>query len=117
MPATGFFSLIPMKYVMLIFVHFAGAAALFFGACSSSGQSKIKGEWYSKQASTRLKITTDKFTEDNGQPVTEDYFMKGDTIFTSFEGNMPYTKFVIQHVDDHTLKLLYPDSVSVTFTK
>jgi len=26
----------------------------------------------------------------------EDYFVKGDTIYSSFQGNQPYSKFVIQ---------------------
>lgn len=91
---------------------------MFSGACSNPGQSKLKGEWLAKKEGTRLSITSSKFTENTGtSPVTEDYFMKGDTIFTSFEGNLPYTKFVIQQLDEHHLKLLYPDSVSVTFTR
>lgn len=102
---------------MLIFVHLASAIVLFIGSCAHSAQSKVKGDWHAKDGGTRLKITSDKFTEDNGAPVTEDYFIKGDTIFTSFEGNQPYTKFVIQQVDDHNLKLLYPDSVSIAFTR
>jgi hypothetical protein len=106
-----------MKTFMLIFVHLASAIVLFIGSCSHSGQNKVKGEWQTKDGTTRLKITGDKFTEDNGAPVTEDYFIKGDTIFTSFEGNQPYTKFVIQQVDEHNLKLLYPDSVSIAFVR
>ena len=106
-----------MKTFMLIFVHLASAIVLFIGSCSHAAQSKVKGEWKAIDGSTKLKITGDKFTEDNGQPVTEDYFIKGDTIFTSFEGNQPYTKFVIQKVDDHNLTLLYPDSVSVAFKR
>ena len=109
---------ITMKNFLLLFVHIACATGLFLGACSNEGQSKLKGEWESKDAGIRLKITGNKFTEDTGtKPVAEDYFMKGDTIFTSFEGNMPYTKFVIQQLDEHTLKLLYPDSVSITFSR
>lgn len=106
-----------MKTFILIFVHLASAIVLFAGSCSHSAKSKLKGDWKSKDGGTRLTITADKFTEDTGSPVTEDYFMKGDTIFTSFEGNQPFTKFVVQQLDDHNLKLLYPDSVSVAFVR
>ena len=107
-----------MKNFLLLFVHLSCAAALFLGACSNKEKSKLTGEWIAKDAGIRLKITGNKFTEDTGTaPVAEDYFVKGDTIFTSFEGNLPYTKFVIQQLDEHTLKLLYPDSVSVTFSR
>jgi hypothetical protein len=106
-----------MKNFMLIFVHLASAVVLFIGSCGHSAQSKVKGNWVAKDGSTHLKITADKFTEDNGAPVTEDYFIKGDTIFTSFEGNQPYTKFVIQQVDDHNMQLLYPDSISIAFKR
>lgn len=102
---------------MLIFVHLASAIMLFTGSCSHSAQSKLKGEWRSKDGGTKLKISADKFTEDTGTPVTEDYFIKGDTIFTTYEGNQPYTKFVIQKLDDKNLTLLYPDSVSIAFTR
>jgi hypothetical protein len=106
-----------MKTFFLIFIHLASAIVLFIGSCSHSAKNKLKGEWKSKDGKIRLSITADKFTEDTGSPVTEDYFVKGDTIFTSFEGNQPYTKFVVQQVDDHNLELLYPDSVSVAFVK
>lgn len=107
-----------MKNLVLILVHLLGAAALFFGACANPAQNKLKGEWQSKAEGIRLSISGNKFTENTGaSPVTEDYFMKGDTIFTSFEGNLPYTKFVIQQLDDHHLKLLYPDSVLILFTR
>lgn len=111
--------IVAMKNLMLLFVHAACATALFLGACSTaSGPERLRGDWESKTAGIRLKITGNKFTEDTGtSPLTEDYFVKADTIFTSFEGNMPYTKFVIQQLDEHTLKLLYPDSVMVTFSR
>ncbi|MES2279397.1 MAG: hypothetical protein V4592_25420 [Bacteroidota bacterium] len=106
-----------MKTFILIFIHLASAIVLFVGSCSHSAKSKLKGEWKSKDGTTKLNISADKFTEDNGSPVTEDYFMKGDTIYTSFEGNQPFTKFVVLNVDDHNLKLLYPDSVSIAFVR
>lgn len=108
-----------MKTFFLIFVHFASAILLFAGSCAHKGNSKVKGDWRAKDGSTKLKITADKFTEDTGidAPVAEDYFMKGDTIFTSYQGSQPYTKFVVQKVDEHNLNLLYPDSVSIAFVK
>lgn len=116
MPRAGYF--LPMKSLVLIFVHLLGAAALFFGACANPTQQKLKGEWQSKTEGIRLNISGNKFTENTGpSPVTEDYFIKGDTIFTSFEGNLPYTKFVIKQLDDHHLKLLYPDSVLILFMR
>lgn len=47
----------------------------------------------------------------------EDYFIKADTIFTSFEGNLPYTKFVIQKLDETQLNLVFPDSTAVEFSR
>ncbi len=47
----------------------------------------------------------------------EDYFVKGDTIFTSFEGNLPYTKFVLQKIDEKSLKLMGPDSVAIEYSR
>lgn len=105
---------------MLIFVHLVSAVLLFFGSCNHPAtlNNKVKGDWKSKDGSTHLKITADKFMEDTGTPVVaEDYFVKGDTIFTSFEGNQPYTKFVIKQADEHHLKLLYPDSAIIAFVK
>ena len=106
-----------MKTYMLIIIHAIFGAVLIITACSGSKAGKIKGEWRSKDDKTLLKITGKQFTMDSDSPVAEDYFMKGDTIFTSFEGNLPYTKFVVKEVDEHQLKLLYPDSLMVEFTK
>jgi hypothetical protein len=106
-----------MKTYALISIHAVCALILTTVACSGSKAGKIKGEWRSKDDQTLLKITAKQFTMDNDSPVAEDYFIKGDTIYTSFEGNLPYTKFVVKAVDDHNLKLLYPDSVMVEFTK
>lgn len=93
------------------------AVLLMIAACNGPESGKIKGEWRSKDNQTLLKITAKQFTIDNDSPVPEDYFMKGDTIYTSFQGNLPYTKFVIKHVDEHNMKLLYPDSAVVEFSK
>ena len=54
---------------------------------------------------------------DDGEAIAEDYFVKQDTIFTSFEGNKPYTAFVVQKLDEHSLKLMGPDSVAVEYSR
>src|ERR1700742_360209 len=79
-------------------------------ACSNSHKGKLQGTWKLKTGDTKLKITDKKFAMDSDLEYAEDYFVKGDTIFTSFQGNQPYTKFVVQILDDHDLKLLSPDS-------
>lgn len=106
-----------MKTYPLIAIHAICALVLATAACSGSSAGKIKGEWRSKDNKTLLKITGKQFTIDNDAPVAEDYFMKKDTIFTSFQGNLPYTKFVVKSVDEHNLTLLYPDSAVVEFTR
>ena len=51
---------------------------------------------------------------DEGEtPIAESYFVKGDTIFTSYEGAEPYTKFLIKDLTDNSMTLVYPDSTSV----
>jgi hypothetical protein len=106
-----------MKTYLLITIHTICAFVLTIAACNGPVTGKIKGEWRSKDNQTLLKITNKQFTMDNDSPVAEDYFVKGDTIYTSFKGNLPYTKFVVKQVDDHNLKLLYPDSALVEFSK
>jgi hypothetical protein len=106
-----------MKNYLLAFVHIACACFLLSAACSDTGKSKLKGKWQTKDKSARLEITDKQFIITEDGPVAEDYFVKGDSIFTSFEGSQPYTRFVIQNLDDHNLKLLYPDSVTVEFTR
>lgn len=94
---------------------------LLFTACSGpkpgSGDAKLQGDWKLKDGDTKLKITQKKFAMDSDLQYAEDYFVKGDTIFSSFQGNQPYSKFVIQKLDDHNLKLLSPDSTVMEFTK
>ncbi len=86
-----------MKKLALIFIHLACAVALFGVACTSNTpNAKLKGSWKSKDGATKLKITDKGFTMDDGEAIAEDYFVKDDTIFTSFEGNKPYTAFLIQ---------------------
>jgi hypothetical protein len=94
---------------------------LLLSACSnpnqSSGDSRLQGDWKLKDGDTKLKITKKKFAMDSDLQYAEDYFVKGDTIFSSFQGNQPYSKFVIQNLDDHNLKLLSPDSTVMEFTR
>ena len=107
---------ITMKTYALFTIHIASAVILVTAACTGP-VGKLKGEWHSKNSETLLKITNKQITLDNDSPIPEDYFVKGDTIYTSFEGNQPYTKFVVKHLDEHSLKLLYPDSALVEFTR
>ena len=94
---------------------------LLLSACSNpksgSGDGRLQGDWKLKDGDTKLKITKKKFAMDSDLQYAEDYFVKGDTIFSSFQGNQPYSKFVIQNLDDHNLKLLSPDSTVMEFTK
>jgi hypothetical protein len=106
-----------MKKYALIFIHAACALVLLTVACSSPVQKKLKGNWHSKDGVTKLKITDKGFIMDDGESIPEDYFVKGDTIFTSFQGNEPLTTFVVQKLDDHNLQLMGPDSVSVDYSR
>lgn len=106
-----------MKNLALILVHVACASVLLAVACSSPVKSKLPGNWKSKDGETHLKISDKKFALDSDLTLAEDYFVKGDTIFTSFQGNQPYTKFVVQQLGEHDLKLLSPDSAVMEFTR
>lgn len=107
-----------MKKYPLLFIYIACAFGTFGVGCSSNHvQKKLQGTWKSKDGSTKLKITNKGFTMDDGEAIAEDYFIKGDTIFTSFEGNKPYTAFAIQKLDEHNLKLIGPDSVAVEYSR
>ncbi len=107
-----------MKNYFLVFVHVACALVLISAACSDTGKSSLKGNWHTRDGKNTLQITGKQFIlNDSGEPIAEDYFLKEDSLFTSFEGNQPYTKFVIEHLDDHNLKLLYPDSTAVNFVR
>jgi hypothetical protein len=90
-------------------------------ACSTEpahqANKKLEGKWLSKDGNTRLEITDKGFTMDDGKPLTEDYFINNDTIFTSYEGSRPYTKFLIKKLDEHQLTLFYPDSDMVEFSR
>ncbi|MDB5127137.1 hypothetical protein [Mucilaginibacter sp.] len=106
-----------MKRYTLIFVALSGAFMLLVACNKKESNTKIRGSWKSKDANVTLKITDKKFIMDGDEQNAEDYFTKGDTIFTSFEGNQPYTKFVIQKLDEHQMNLLYPDSIVVEFSR
>lgn len=107
-----------MKTYALIFVHVACAFALFsFGCNKNNPNAKLPGTWKAKDGSTGLKITGKEFILGSDAAEAEDYFVKGDTIFTSFEGNQPYTRFVIQKLDEKELSLMFPDSVTVEFVR
>jgi hypothetical protein len=110
-----------MKIPPIVYIIVASLLVLLTVACShnKAGKTdpKLIGIWKSKADGSLLKITEKQFTMESDAPDPEDYFIKGDTIFTSFEGNLPYTKYAILKLDDHALKLFTPDSTSVEFTK
>ena len=106
-----------MKNYALILVHIAAASVLFAVACSSPAQRKLEGKWTSKDGKTKLQITSKHLTMDNDAVIPEDYFMKGDTIYTSYQGNRPYTKFVVQKLGDNNLTLVDADSTSMEFSR
>lgn len=104
------------KYT-LIFRCSACALVLLLAACSHAGKGKLQGTWKSKAGEAPLKITDKKFVIDSDESLAEDYFVKADTIFTSFQGNQPYSKFIVQQLDEHTLRLLSPDSLVMEFSR
>lgn len=112
-----FYYLNAMKKYALLLVALSGMVMLISACEKKESNPKLLGSWKSKNNETSLKITDKKFIIDGDEQSAEDYFTKGDTIFTSFEGNQPYTKFVIQKLDEQSLILLYPDSVKVDFVK
>lgn len=90
------------------------AFVLLWVACSSNPvKGKLEGTWKAKDGS-KLVVSGKKFAMDDDE---EDYFIKGDTIFTSFEGNLPYTRFVMQQLDEHNLKLVGPDSTLMEYSR
>lgn len=106
-----------MKTLFLIAVHLVFAVLLLAMSCSNATQDKLQGNWISKDGKTKLKITGKGFAMDHEAEVPEQYFVKGDTIFTSFEGNQPYTKFIIQKLETNKLTLLDPDSERIEFVR
>ncbi|MDB5132022.1 MAG: hypothetical protein JWR02_1771 [Mucilaginibacter sp.] len=106
------YDLVMKRYILSLYAGFA--LILSVTACSDSVKTKLKGSWRSKDGLTRLNITEKGFIMDD-EAFAEEYFLKGDTIFTSFQGNQPYTSFIVQKLDDHYLKLLGPDSVAIEY--
>ena len=104
-----------MKKYTLILIPVA--CVFLMASCSNPVKRKLKGNWHSKDGVTKLNITEKDFTLDDGEGIAEDYFLKGDTIFTSYQGNEPYTNFVVQKLDEHYLKLMGPDSVAVEYSR
>lgn len=110
-----------------LFAATIAGASLLFSACpkkkqgassgstGTGGNPKLIGEWHAKDGS-KLKISAKTFI-DADSPEPEDYFVKGDTIYTSFQGNLPYTKYAIKKLDEHELDLFTPDSVVMAYTK
>ncbi len=92
---------------------------LVCGACKQqfSAKNKIRGKWLSEDGKTGLTITQKEFTLNEGEPIAESYFVKDDSIFTSYEGSRPCTKFVIKNLSDKSFTLVYPDSTLVNFVR
>ncbi|MDB5030577.1 hypothetical protein [Mucilaginibacter sp.] len=106
-----------MKTYALITVHIVFAILLFSMSCTNPVKDKLQGSWTSKDGKTKLKVTDKGFAMDNNAEVPEQYFLKGDTIYTSFEGNQPYTKFVIQKLEPNRLTIQDPDLQLIEFTR
>jgi len=102
------------KYILIVlYITFISSIT----SCSNPVKRKLKGNWHAKDGVTKLYITERDFTLDDGEAIAEDYFINGDTIFTSFQGNQPYTNFVVQKLEDHYLKLMGPDSIVVEYSR
>lgn len=94
------------------------AGIVILAACKSSATNKkLLGKWRSADQKTRLEITAKNFILDEGEPIAENYFTKGDTLFTSYEGSQPYTQFFVKDLTDKSMTLVYPDSTSVNFLR
>jgi hypothetical protein len=106
-----------MKTYALVLIHVLTASVLLGVACSTPVQNKLQGNWVSRDGTTKLKITGKGFAMDKNAEIQEAYFIKGDTIYTSYQGDEPYTKFVIQKLGDNQLTLLDPDSEAIEFTR
>jgi len=106
-----------MKNYALVLVHVATASVLLAVACSSPVKSKLQGKWTSRDGKTKLQITAKHLTMDNNAIIPENYFLRGDTIYTSYQGNSTYTKFVVQKLGDNDLTLMDQDSTSMEFSR
>lgn len=92
------------------------AMSIALAGCTNSVKKKLIGNWHAKNGGGVLKITAKSFTMDDDS-LAEDYFVRGDTIYTSFEGNLPYTTFAIKKLDEHQLELMGPDSTAMEYSK
>ncbi len=104
-----------MKKTYLILVVVAVGVVVISACNPSTGKAKFLGKWHSQDQKTNLKITAKEFVLDEGEPIAENYFVKGDSLFTSYEGSQPYTKFVVKNLTDKSMTLIYPDSTAVRF--
>ncbi len=106
-----------MKHIAIIGMLAAFAPAFLLQGCSNPIKSKIKGNWHSTDGVTNLNIKEKQFSMEDEEDIPEDYVIKGDTIYTSYEGNEPLTHFIVQKLDNHYLRLLGPDSVVAEFNR
>ena len=106
-----------MKNYALVLVHVATAYVLLALSCSDPRGNKLEGKWVSKDGKTKLHITAKHLTMDDKEMLPEDYFLKGDTIYTSYTGNRNYNKFVVQKLENNKLTLQEPDSTSMEFSR
>ncbi len=104
-----------MKKRYLVLAVVAAGFGIVAACKSTGGNKKLLGTWHSEDKKTNLQITAKEFILDEGEPFAEGYFTKGDSIYTSYEGSEPYTKFVIKNLTDKSMTLIYPDSTSVSF--
>lgn len=105
-----------MKKLLLISVHLLTAGILLSVACSDHPVNQLKGHWISADGKINLEVTDNTFAVGENQ-VAEDYFVKDDTIYTSFEGNQPYTKYTISTLNSNHLTLINPDSEAIDFNR
>lgn len=106
-----------MKKTHLILAATAVGIVVIAACKSSAANKKLLGKWHSADHKTKLEVTAKDFILDEGEPIAEGYFAKGDTLFTSYEGSQPYTKFLVKNLTDKSMTLVYPDSTSVSFLR
>ncbi|MGI4806101.1 MAG: hypothetical protein ACRYFL_15150 [Janthinobacterium lividum] len=104
-----------MKKRYLILATVVIGAGIMAACNSSAVNKKLLGKWSSQDKKTNLQITAKEFILDEGEPLAESYFTKGDSIYTSYEGSEPYTKFVVKNLTDKSMTLVYPDSTAISF--
>jgi lipopolysaccharide export LptBFGC system permease protein LptF len=88
-----------MKKLVPIFAAFAGILLIY--SCSQpapAANKKLEGNWKSKDGTTKLSITDKDFIMDDGQPSKEDYFVKSDTIYTSYQGADLIPNFALRNL-------------------